>query len=224
MRPFVKYLPVAAAVVGIVIIGIALGLFGVRKSGGTVDSRPEPDKPVSMPPAPPVAAGANSNSPAMPIGRTPPRTNVVQVPSAHPATNLLADWEEKLETILGSEGEEREKVKQLLGLFPRVSAEGQVEVAQHLSNLVEDHDYESLKKLLLDPKMPEDVLDVLVADILNRPNGIKLPTLLEVARTPDHPKAEEAKDLLELYLEEDYGPDWPKWQASMDQWLKDNPD
>ena len=115
-------------------------------------------------------------------------------------------------------------MKQLLELFPRISGEGQVEVAQHLSNLVEDSDYESLQKLLLDPKLPEDVLDVLIADILNRPNGVKLPTLLDVARTPNHAKAEEAKDLLELYLEEDYGADWAKWQSSMEQWLKDNPD
>ena len=56
------------------------------------------------------------------------------------------------------------------------------------------------------------------------PNAVKLPLLLEVARTPQHPKAEEAKDLLELYLEEDYGADWNKWQANMEQWIKDNPE
>jgi len=72
--------------------------------------------------------------------------------------------------------------------------------------------------------MSEAVLDVLLADALNRPNSLKLPLLLEVARQPDHPKAGEAKDLLELFLEEDHGKDWGQWQAKLEQWLKDNPD
>ncbi len=61
-------------------------------------------------------------------------------------------------------------------------------------------------------------------DVLNRPNSVKLPLLLDLARDPQHPKASEAKDILELFLEEDYGNDWTKWQAKLDQWLKDNPD
>ena len=81
-----------------------------------------------------------------------------------------------------------------------------------------------LGKLLTDSKLPEEVLDVLIVDVLNRPNSLKLPLLLEVARDTQHPKAAEAKDLLELYLEEDYGSDWNKWQAKMEQWLKENPD
>ena len=125
---------------------------------------------------------------------------------------------------MGGEGEDAGKVKQLLEMFPRLPEDGQVEVAQHLSNLVADQDYAPLGKLLAYPKLPEAVLDVLIADVLNRPNAVKLPLLLEVARTPQHPKAEEAKDLLELYLEEDYGADWNKWQAKMEQWIKDNPE
>ena len=65
---------------------------------------------------------------------------------------------------------------------------------------------------------------MLIVDVLNRPNTLKLPLLLELARDAQHPKAAEAKDLLELYLEEDYGSDWNKWQAKMEQWLKENPD
>jgi len=56
-------------------------------------------------------------------------------------------------------------------------------------------------------QLPETVLDVLMADALNRPNGVKLPLLLEVAQNPDNAKAGEAKDLLELYLDGDYGSD-----------------
>ena len=227
MRPFVKFLPLIAAVGGIIVIGVAFGLFGLKKSnpGSETISTPhavDPGSTGSIRSAHPPTTPSNVTSPAIATPKLPPRPTHSPV-QANP-TNQVADWEDKLETILGSENEERQKVKQLLELFPRISGEGQVEVAQHLSNLVEDSDYESLQKLLLDPKLPEDVLDVLIADILNRPNGVKLPTLLDVARTPNHAKAEEAKDLLELYLEEDYGADWAKWQSSMEQWLKDNPD
>ena len=139
-------------------------------------------------------------------------------------TNLLTDWEEKLDEILGSGGDETGKAKQMLAMFRRLPAEGQVEVAQHISNLLPDEEYAPLGKLLTDPKLPEEVLDVLVMDLLNRPNSLKLPLLLELARDAQHPKAVEAKDLLEVYLEEDYGSDWNKWQAKLDQWMKDNPD
>jgi hypothetical protein len=47
---------------------------------------------------------------------------------------------------------------------------------------------------------------------------------LEVARSAQHPRAEEARDFLELFLEEDYGDDWNKWQIQVQEWLKDNPD
>jgi len=63
-----------------------------------------------------------------------------------------------------------------------------------------------------------------LADALNRPNSLKLPSLLDVARDPQNPKAGEAKEVLQLFLDEDYGSDWTTWQAKMDAWLKDNPD
>jgi hypothetical protein len=97
-------------------------------------------------------------------------------------------------------------------------------VVQHLSNLVSDEGYAPLGELLKDATLGEDPLDVLMADVLNRPNSLKLPQLLEVAQTANHPKAEEAKDILSLFLDEDYENDWPKWKEKMTDWLKENPD
>ena len=136
-------------------------------------------------------------------------------------TNLAANWEDKLDDILGSDDDDTNKVKQLYEMFPRLGEEGQVEVAQHLSNLVPDENYTQLGQLLQKAKLPESVLDVLMSDVLNRPNSVKLPALLQVAQNADHPKAEEAKDLLELYLDED---DPAKWPQRMQEWLKENPD
>ena len=63
-----------------------------------------------------------------------------------------------------------------------------------------------------------------MSDALNRPNSLKLPTLLEVARTTQHPKAGDAKEMLGFFLDTDYGDDWPKWQEKLAEWLKENPD
>ena len=87
-----------------------------------------------------------------------------------------------------------------------------------------DQDYASLVSLLTNSALPEDVLDVLLADALNRPNSVKLPALLDVARDPQNPKAPEARELLQLFLDDDYGNDWATWQSKMQDWLKENPD
>lgn len=144
--------------------------------------------------------------------------------ASYTATNLIADWEGKVDDLLGSTNSDHDKARQMLEMFPQLPADGQEEVARHLSNLVADQDYGAMRAYLTNASLPAAVLDILLGDVLNRPNSLKLPALLDVARTPQHPKAGEAKDFLELFLEEDYANDWDKWQAKMDEWLKSNPD
>ena len=93
--------------------------------------------------------------------------------------------------------------------------EGQAEAAQHIANLLPNEDY-APSAATLRFQEPTGVLDVLMGDVLNRPNALKLPLLLEVARNPDHPKAAEARQVLVLYLEEDYGADWDVWQQKVE--------
>lgn len=158
-------------------------------------------------PNPIVAQATNSNS-------MPPKTT----------PGLMADWDEKVNDILGAEGDEKDKAKKLIEMFPHLPPDGQEEVAHHISNLVADEDYAPLTQFVTNSALPEAVLDVFVEDVFNRPNSIKLPLLLDIAQDPQHPRSAEAKDVLELFLEEDFGSDWTKWHAKMDQWLKDNPD
>jgi|ERR1051326_297166 hypothetical protein len=156
----------------------------------------------------PVVTGATNGNP-MPLKTT---------------LGLITDWEEKVDGIISPEGDEKEKAQKLIQIFPNLPPDGQEEVAHHLSNLVADEDYAPLSNFVTNSALPEAVLDVFVEDVFNRPNNIKLPLLLEIAQDPQHPRAAEAKDVLELFLEEDFGNDWTKWQAKMQQWLKDNPD
>ena len=140
------------------------------------------------------------------------------------SAEVITNWEDRVDHILTSDAGTADKAKAMLEIFPRLPEAGQVEVSKHLSNLVENEDYGPMGKLLVDPQQPPAVLDTLMGDLLNRPNSIKLPTLLEIARTPQHLKAGDAKEVLGFLLGADYNDDWNKWQETLAQWLKDNPD
>ncbi|MEY2465616.1 MAG: hypothetical protein QOD03_137 [Verrucomicrobiota bacterium] len=224
MRKVLITVGIGAVIVG---IGVAVGLLGSGGSESPVAHIPEDASEPST--SPELVTHPVSNSESAMVQPVKPTTTFSNAPAARTLamqnTNTdLTNWEETVDDILASDGEDSAKVKQLLEMFPKLSEDGQVEVAQHLSNLVDDADYAPVAELLKNAKLPEPVLDVLMGDVLNRPNASKLPLLLEVARTPDHAKAEEARDLLELYLDENYGTDWAKWQEKTKEWLKQNPD
>ena len=215
-------------IVAIAVVVIALGVIY-----GLVSTKPKGDRTSTSTDS---STSATANAPQetirpVPIpkpivDKTQQSVSIVQRPgpAPQPKTNGIPDWEEKIENILTSEIPDNEKAKKMLELFPQLSSEAQEEVAHHLSNLVPDEEYAPLGNYLTNSALPEAVLEVLLEDVFNRPNSLKLPILLAVARDSQHPKASEAKDVLELFLEEDYGNDWAKWQAKMDVWLKDNPD
>jgi hypothetical protein len=220
MSKLSKFLILVVVVTGVVLVGLVLSR---RNAPG-----PDPDLQASAT-EPTASAPEATNGSSFFTRHEPRKPSQNQVREEAPAvasvaTNPVPAWEDKLEEILGSASPDAEKARQMLVMFPTLPADGQEEVAQHLSNLVPDQDYGLLRTYLTNAALPEDVLDVLLDDVLNRPNSLKLPGLLDIARSEQHPKAAEAKDFLELLLEEDYGNDWSKWQAGVEQWLKANPD
>ena len=46
-------------------------------------------------------------------------------------------------------------------------------------------------------------------------------SILAIARNEKHALKDEAKDLLELYVEEDFGTDWDKWEEATKKYLKE---
>ena len=223
---------VVVVVVAIIAVGVGVGLLAGHGSGGPsptngqTSANPEPNSsPVAMTH---TASGAQQPSTDVkPIITNEPNPIVQTSNFAAAATNSAiteTNWEEKIDDIVGSDEADTNKVKQLFALFPKLPEDGQEEAAQHLSNLVDDDDYAQLGDLLKNDKLPEGVLDELLADVLNRPNALKLPLLLDVASDASHAKKDEAKDLLELYLGEDYGSDWNSWGQHMTNWMQQNPD
>ncbi|HEY2082222.1 MAG TPA: hypothetical protein VGI88_05515 [Verrucomicrobiae bacterium] len=222
-----------AIVVLVVIVGIGVGV-GLLAGRGPGNSQPAlaQDSPSDAGSRTAVAANTQATAPSQNPADMKPIVPIEPVPVvqtsniAQAATNSASEtnWEDKIDDIVGSDDADTNKVKQLFALFPKLPPDGQEEVAQHLSNLVDDEDYAPLGELLKNAKLPEGVLDELLADVLNRPNDLKLPLLLDLASNPDHAKKDEAKDLLELYLGEDYGSDWNAWGTHMTNWMQQNPD
>jgi hypothetical protein len=225
----VVILVVIAVIIG---IGVGVGLLAGRgRAHGPTDQVQVVDNST-----PPPTTTIDAHLPTRVPKPTPEVTPLVSTQSLSMAqfTNVVValtnttgsdtNWEEKIEDIVGSDDPDTNKVKQLFALFPKLPPDGQEEAAQHLSNLVDDEDYAPLGEMLKNDKLPEGVLDELLADALNRPNSLKLPALLQVASDANHVKHEEAKDLLELYLGEDYGSDWNTWRQHMTDWLQQNPD
>lgn len=197
-----------------------LGVFGGTKSSDTPDvtAAPPESAPAARPPAPRPA-------PRPPTGE-PPGLAALQpaVPVAMPADPTLPEWSAKLDDVLGSSEDEAQKAQRLLAMWPTLPEDGQIELMQHITNLLPDDKFQSLHNTFTNAQTHETVLDILMTDALNRPNGIKLPALLDVARTQGHPKAEEARDILEVFVDKNYGADWAKWEKAVQDWLKENPD
>jgi hypothetical protein len=217
MRKFSTVFIVIGLLAIVAILGLVAGWWG-SKPPGKVESGSEASAGQSSSAEQTQAETNNYHPPARR-----PHTNRTDRASAT-ATNLVANWEDRIDAILTGEEPETEKAKKMIEMFPNLPPDAQEEVAHHISNLTTDDNYAPVAKFLTNTALPEAVLDVFTEDVLNRPNGIKLPALLDIARDPQHPKAGEAKDILELFLEEDLGTDWTRWQARLDKWLKDNPD
>jgi hypothetical protein len=62
------------------------------------------------------------------------------------------------------------------------------------------------------------------ADLLTRPNNVKLPWLISVASAAMDGQAEEALFLLKSILNEDHGSDWQQWRERTTIWMSLHPD
>lgn len=233
-------LGIVAAVIG---VGIGVGYLAgggashpapVVAQASAPETQPPPVTVVTHPPAPAPAPlpEVKPEVAALPVVQT---SNLAVPDATSPETET--NWDEKIDGIIGSDDADTNKVKQLFALFPQLPPDGQEEAAQHLSNLVEDENYAPLGEMLKNDKLSEGVLDELLADALNRPNSLKLPVLVDVASDPNNPKHDEAKDLVELYLGDDFpgnqgaadsaasAPiDWSKVRTVTTNWLQQNPD
>jgi hypothetical protein len=205
-----RFLAIFAAAVLVLCVGV---LWFIQRPA-PVDSDP-----VALPEPKPLAATLPFQAPApapvsKPVDPEPPK------PSKTQPVQPLAPWEQKIEQALRADLGETETAQLLINMLPTIPAEGQVEAAQHISNLLLDKDYSRVLPLVKNPKLSQEVLDVFVSDLLNRTDSVKLSTLLEIAKQPNHPHQAEAISDLQIFLDQDHGSDWNKWDGSVKAYLK----
>lgn len=156
-----------------------------------------------------LPAGETSTPPM-----TPPDVSLATERTAAPAGGaLLQEW-------LTSSQDVAEIADTILRGWPRLKTDDQAMVAKELIPLVTDDRYQGLRRLLLDPDTSAAAKELIFRNLILRPKDLHLPLFLAVLQqSPRHPCAEEARNLLIVRLGADYGTDWAKWQARINEEL-----
>jgi len=173
--------------------------------------------PLSQPtlPEPPLAGPSKASSNGLIPAPPPGWTSATEPPDTRP-------WDQRLDEVLLRGGEVNDKADSIRQLMNGAPAEAQAELAHHLVNMAQDDHYDGVAELLTNATTQPEVATVLMNDLLNRRNTLKLPMLLAIARNNDHPLKDQAKDMLELFLQADYGANWDEWGSAVDNWLQQN--
>lgn len=186
----------------LVAVGIAIG---IAEAWWNYDTAKE-----LSPDAPPAPATA-----ASPVLKARARETQPRPAATATVTPAVATWQSKVSQVLTSATPPGDQARSLLALFPNLPPAGQFEAAHHISNLLPNESYATWSGYLTNSAISTEVRNVIYADLLQRPEAVKLPLLLELARNPASGHATEALALLRQILREDCGADWQCWQSSI---------
>lgn len=129
-------------------------------------------------------------------------------------------YESAMLSIMRSPVADGVKAKALFDLLPQVPEESMANTAEQAATWLRDRDYARVARpLIINPRTHGAVLGALFADLMERPDAVTLPTLVDIAKNPDHPFAPSAHDNLTLLVGRDYGVDWPAWDKAVLQKL-----
>lgn len=196
---------------------------GLASSNAPSSTAFPPEEPPSYAPLTPREPARAEPETALPAPRPAVPIPAPVPPPVAAANPVETNWEEQIHFLLESELDDTNIAFRLMALLPLMPAEQKLEAAEHMVNLMPDESYESVTPLLTNAATDPGVLDILISDLLLRPESVQLPLFLRMARTPGHPGRGDAVDYLELYLGEDYGQDWNAWNAAIGRWLENNP-
>jgi len=136
----------------------------------------------------------------------------------------VTNWSTQVSAVMKTETSPTGKAIALLGMFPNLPPQGQLEVAQHTSRLLADDYYAALGAQLTNNAIASPARRVLFADLLSRRNTVKLPWLVAVASAEVEGESTEALAMLKATLREDHGTDWVAWRERTTVWLTLHPE
>ena len=156
---------------------------------------------------------------------TPAPGDTVKPAPPKPAPIVLTEDDRKIDEALnmfkGNTDQDHTNTAQaLINLLPTLSSDGQVECAQHISNLLLDDQYSRVMHIWRNPSFNPEVIEVFATDLMNREHKVMLPAMLDALKMPNHPYHEDAKTTLEVFLDGDFENDIPKWEKAMNDFLK----
>lgn len=183
-----------------------------------------------------VLAGAQTGlqlpkSKKQPVRDSNPATAPLQVQARElnsaPATVApvpVTNWSVQMTAVMTADSSTTNKAISLLGLFPNLPEQGQVEAAQHSTRLLPDNYYSALGAQMTNATVAPAARRAIFADLLTRPNHVKLPWLISVASAALDGQSDEAALLLKSLLNEDHGSNWQLWRERAAVWMSLHPD
>ena len=175
-------------------------------------------------PTPKPLAPARNPTTTTKTNQSPLTAPVVETaPVPQPAA--MTEDDRKIDEVLrlypgNTDADHTNTAQSLINLLPTLTKDGQVECAQHVSNLLSDDEFKRVMPIWRNPSFNPDVIEVFATDLMNREHKVMLPAMLDAVRMPNHPYNEEAKTTLQVFLDEDYGNDVGKWEKAMKDFLK----
>lgn len=172
---------------------LAMGLGSCQKPGPQVQNSRVPatasasaeisagDPEVAPPQSSPVSAGGTPSSDTSVVAPVEPFTDPI-------------------DPILSADLAPGETSSRLLALFRTTPAEEKSFLIQLAGNYCPDEEYWRLLPFLLDRTLPEDCQEELLADVLCRPDAVRLRPLYRLAMDPTHRLCAEAREYLFAYL------------------------
>mgnify|MGYP000151763660 CR=1 FL=1 len=121
---------------------------------------------------------------------------LVAVPSPVAPTRDAAP---ALDAVLRADLPEDRKAEELLRMVPSLPPAVAREALVHALNLLPDERFSSAQPWL-ERSAPRAMGQLVISEIANRPDAVKLPLLIEILRLPDHPLRAEARLLLLPYV------------------------
>ena len=213
MRRFPNFGPLATIIVVAIVIGSLVGWWASRTPSQIKATTPQ---------AKPAETAATETKPEKPIVAPAPPAEALETPTNAQPPVTAQNWEDRVDEILGDDKTDTDQKADLFAdMVPKLPEDAAREVAEHLINLVSDEDfYKKTAAIVTDPKTPKSVASVIFDDMMNRNDGLRLPLTLKIAQDENHPLHQDAKEMLEMSLQEDFGTDWAKWKAAIDESLK----
>ena len=204
------------AMFALAVAALALAIFLER----SFDKLPEPVREPKVASTPQIETTMPAHAP--PISEEEKREPGSDPPDVSLAPPLALEqgtlpWEEKIEGVLRDGSlNNTAKARRLIAMFPELPADGLATAAEECVERLPDADYDAVAlPAIASPKTHGAAANVLFADLMERPDAITLPALLRIAQIPNHPYARFARENLRLLLDDDFGSDWPKWDAAV---------